>query len=116
MNARRSLLPRLVVAALALLPSCGTQKSEFSEAGIAPPHFISVDGEFNRPGKFAWTNRLTLNDAMALAGGPNGYSLPGWLYVYHWDGSRERFRLDAPGSLTNTSVLGAGDRLIIRRR
>ncbi len=63
-------------------------------------------GEFKSPGRYPWTNGMTLKDGVDLAGGFTGSH---WLRIYHWDESTTGYRLRRDWQLTNNPALKAGD-------
>jgi hypothetical protein len=87
-------------------------KSASPREGPAPP-YVFVDGNFRQPGRFDWTNGLTIIDAIRLAGGFNEFAEPK-LQLRRWDGTRELFRLtsDYRFRFTNAVPLRPGDHLI----
>ena len=77
----------------------------------APPH-IFVGGEFRQPGRFDWTNGLTVIDAIRLAGGFTDFVSSRQLELRHWDGTRERYRLTRDYKFTGSVLLRPGDHLV----
>ena len=90
------------------------QQSEAQPQGPPPP-FIYVGGEFHNPGRYGWTNGMTLRDSFSAAGGFTEFA---WEYIHlqHWDGTVEKFRWSSKLSLTNNPALRAGDKVINPRQ
>ena len=126
----------LAISLLCLVPGCTETKrdnspmvrySEFPPpAGLPtpqvqpvprgePPPFIFVGGEFKNPGRYAWTNGMTLKDGIEAAGGFAVFA-PRKLSLQHWDDSVEHFRLGPGRALTNNPLLRAGDSVRSPRR
>src|SRR4051794_16621786 len=87
------------------------------EPPLAPPAprgaaltFIFTSGEFKNPGRFAWTNGMTLKDGIDAAGGFTDFA---WLRItlQHWDGSVERYNVRSNWFLTNNPALRPGDQI-----
>jgi protein involved in polysaccharide export with SLBB domain len=100
----------LSIALLCSLMGCTSAKKAQplpASRGEAPP-FIFMQGEFNNPGTYAWTNGMTLKDGIDTASGSTD-SAPRRFRLQHWDGSVERFRLGAGRTLTNNPALRSGD-------
>src|SRR4051812_25028888 len=57
-----------------------------------PPAFVYVSGEFTNPGRYSWTNGMTLKDAIEAAGGFTDFAVRR-ITLRHWNDSVERFRL-----------------------
>jgi protein involved in polysaccharide export with SLBB domain len=81
-----------------------------------PPPFIYVRGEFINPGRYMWTNGMTLKDAIAMAGGLTRLA---WerILVRHWDGSSsKRYSWDSKHLLKFNPDLEPGDSVINLRQ
>jgi len=78
--------------------------------GEAPP-LIFVGGEFTQPGRYAWTNGMTLRDAFAVAGGLTVFA-ESRIRLKHWDGSVERYKWSPKNPLTNNPTLRPGDSIL----
>ena len=78
--------------------------------GLAPP-FIFTKGEFKGPGRYPWTNGMSLKEGVDAAGGFTD-SATRRLQLKHWDGSQEFYRLGPGRTLTNNPALKAGDSII----
>jgi hypothetical protein len=76
-----------------------------------PPPFVFVRGEFRNPGRYAWTNGMTLSDAFAAAGGFTDFARR-QVRLLHWDGSSQNYRWSTERSLTINPVLKPGDSVI----
>lgn len=83
-------------------------QSSTPQSGPAPS-FVSVGGEVRQPGRFPWTNGITAADAVGLAGGFTDFVSSRWLHIHHWDGSREKYRLNSDYQLEQDAVLRPGD-------
>jgi protein involved in polysaccharide export with SLBB domain len=73
--------------------------------------FVYVDGEFRNPGRYPWTNGMTLKDAIEAAGGFTKFANHR-IRLYHLDGIGEKLRLSGNWFLTNNPNLKPGDRII----
>jgi protein involved in polysaccharide export with SLBB domain len=73
-----------------------------------------MGGEFKNPGRYAWTNGMSLKHGIEAAGGYTDFSPPK-LLLRHWDGSMERLRLGPGRTLTNNPALRAGDAVMSPR-
>jgi SLBB domain len=91
----------------AVQPSAPTPPPESKEP---PPPFIYVGGRVNKPGKYAWTNGMTLKDAIDAAGGLDEFG-GHKMEITHLDGSENRYFLKPGWELTNNPALKPGDRL-----
>jgi polysaccharide export outer membrane protein len=78
------------------------------------PSFVFTEGEFKNPGRYPWTNGMTLKDGIDAANGFTDYARRS-LRIRHWDGSEERYRLGAGRTLTNNPALKPGDYVISPR-
>jgi protein involved in polysaccharide export with SLBB domain len=97
------MLNYLALFAVALAAGCSTARYH------PPPNpYLSVSGSFNQPGIYLWTNGLTLFDAIRLGGGFSSTSVYA-VYVYHRDGTRERYHLTPDFQCTNNVPLRARD-------
>jgi protein involved in polysaccharide export with SLBB domain len=88
-------------------PQEAAQPAPFGEA----PSVIFVDGEFMNPGRYAWTNGMTLNDAFAAAGGFTDFARKR-IRLRHWDGTTEYYRWSVHSPLTNNPALKPGDQIL----
>lgn len=79
-------------------------------SAMPPEPFIYVRGEFRAPGRYAWTNGMTLQDAFAAAGGFTVFALP-HILIHHADGSSQRFKWSDAHPLTNNPSLKPGDHI-----
>ena len=68
-------------------------------------------GEFKGPGRYPWTNGMSLKEGVDAAGGFTD-SATRRLQLKHWDGSQEFYRLGPGRTLTNNPALKAGDSII----
>ncbi len=75
------------------------------------PSWVYVAGEFKYPGRYIWTNGMTLHDGIAIAGGFTKFAPPR-IRLERWDGSVESYKWRAGQPLTNNPVLRPGDKLI----
>ncbi len=71
-----------------------------------------LDGEFRNPGRYPWTDGMTLKDAIATAGGFNDFAGTR-LRLNHVDGTGERYKVRG-NWLTNNPTLKRGDCILIR--
>jgi len=69
---------------------------------------VYVDGEFRKPGRYAWTNGMRLKDAIEAAGGFTQFANHR-IRLRHADGTVERYRLRGDWALTNNPTLKPGD-------
>jgi len=113
----RSLIPFAI--GLALATGCSSPPSEARIT--SPPPVLSpnalciyVHGEVVVPGKFAWTNGMTLQDAIHVAGGFTDFA-PRKLRVVHNDQSTV-YRLGPGWTFTNNPPVQAGDHIYSPRR
>jgi protein involved in polysaccharide export with SLBB domain len=77
---------------------------------------VYVDGGFRNPGRYAWTNGMTLKDAIDAAGGfaaAGGFTefATHRIEIIHLDGAIKRFRLRGDWARTNNPALQDGDRI-----
>ena len=100
----------LCIAAVCLLAGCAAPKPVYAPA----PAYVYLDGEFKEPGVYAWTNGMTMRDAVVSAGGFTPFALH-WIRVDHSDGTSESLKL-LGGAIANNPVLRPGDRITIYRR
>jgi hypothetical protein len=96
-------------------PSSGPAVSQpqIAPRGEAPP-FVFVGGEFRNPGRYTWTNGMTLKEGMDAAGGLTDFATRP-LRLTHWDGSVAQFRLGVGRILTNNPPLKPGDSIMSPR-
>jgi hypothetical protein len=88
----------------------GQSESSHHEVQIDPsqPPYIYISGEVRIPGKFAWTNGMTLQDAITSAHGFSDFARRR-LRVNHSDGSADIYKLDSKRHLTNNPPVLPGD-------
>ncbi len=105
--------------ALLLVPWCvflgctSTKKpSGISKLRDDPPEIITMTGQFRMPGKYTWTNGMTLRDGFAVAGGLTE-SARRRIYITHWDETKRMYWLTVDKMLTNNPELEPGDRIRI---
>jgi hypothetical protein len=75
------------ISGLSSPPDPAAPELQTAPRGKAPP-FISMTGEFRKPGRYAWTHGMTLKDAIDAAGGFTDFARRR-LRIRHWDGSEE---------------------------
>src|SRR5688572_27894061 len=68
------------------------------------PAFILVMGQVRSPRRCAWTNGMTVADAVEAADGFTDYASR-TLYLQHWDCSVERLRLTKNQTLTSNPLM-----------
>jgi protein involved in polysaccharide export with SLBB domain len=73
--------------------------------------FVFVSGDFRKPGRYSWTNEMTLKDAIDGAGGFTQFANRR-IWLRHLDGTVERYRLRGDWFLTNNPALKPGDKVI----
>jgi hypothetical protein len=73
----------------------------------ASSYVIYVGGEVTHPNRYAWTNGMTLKDALSEAGGLTEFA-GRWLKIVHADGSIEKIRRHED-QLTDNPFLQRGD-------
>lgn len=71
---------------------------------------VYVDGDFKNPGRYSWTNGMTLKDAIEAAGGFTEFASRRGK-VIHLDGRSEIFRLRGDWTRTNNPPVRPGDRI-----
>lgn len=71
---------------------------------------VYVDGEFRNPGRYPWTNGMTLKDAIDAAGGFTEFANHR-IKIIHQDGTTQRYRLRGDWDWTNNPVLKQLDRI-----
>jgi protein involved in polysaccharide export with SLBB domain len=98
---------------LLLSVSCSSPKPQ-SQDIPTEERFICVDGEVNERGRFAWTNGMTLQNAIDDAGGLTAFA-PLTLRVRHINGSAERYRLDSKMYLIGNVPVKPGDQIFSPR-
>ena len=72
------------------------------------PQWIQVFGFFQKPGRYAWTNGMTLKDGIDAAGGATEYG-SSRVWILHSDKSEDRYRLRYQWWPTNNPTLRPGD-------
>jgi hypothetical protein len=75
--------------------------------------FIYLSGYFKNPGSIAWTNGITLKDAIE-AGAISKFA-PHSVLIIHADGSSVRYRLNEDFLPTNNPVLERDDNIAVPR-
>ena len=106
----------LIKAAVFLLPACALlgcsskKPATLTRLRGEAPETIFVSGEFHAPGKYPWTNGMTLRDAIDAAGGFNEYARRKF-YLKHWDDTQQTFWLSLDRTITNNPALEPGDQL-----
>jgi hypothetical protein len=91
-----------------------------SQGSVAPVQagdalrYIVVFGQFNNPGRYAWTNGMRLKDAIEVAGGFTDFAPPK-VWLRHSDGSEDEYRRIFGQPFTNNPVLKPGDKVICQR-
>jgi len=100
----------LNTAVCGLMIAAGCSSQNRSAVVIdAPPAAIYVDGEFNNHGKYAWTNGMTLQDAIEAAGGFTEFS-DRRVRLRHSDGTVQVYSL-GHGYNPNNPLLRPGDHI-----
>jgi len=107
----------LLLVGLVAAAGCSTSKPQAHQASLYPqsqpdgsqPPYIYVDGEVKFPGEYHWTNGMTLQDAVKLAGGFTDFA-PRTLRVTH-NGSLTAYRLGPGRSITNNPPVYPGDQI-----
>ncbi len=106
--------------AVGLMASCSHSKnaasapapvSSVSTNPAAGPPFIYVYGEFVSPGRYPWTNGMTLKDSFAVAGGFTDFARHR-VTLMHADGSHEYFRWSTKQPLERDPILLPGDKIV----
>lgn len=64
------------------------------------PPVVYIGGEFHNPGAYFWTNGMTAADLVRQAGGFTVFAW-GMVWIQHYDGTREKYRLKVARELTN---------------
>jgi protein involved in polysaccharide export with SLBB domain len=77
--------------------------------------FVYVDGDFRKPGRYAWTNGMRLKDAIDAAGGITEIGNHR-IKMIREDGTVGTYRLWGDWAQTNNPALKAGDRIHNPRR
>ena len=116
----KKMCPLLILACLAT--GCTTASMKL-ERSIPPdskprgdaPQFIYFGGEFRQPGNYPWASGMTLKAGIRAAGGFD-YDASRELWVHHWDGSEERYKLGPRMMITINPELKPGDRILCPRR
>ena len=106
----------LFLLAMYWVCGCSSSKPDMASSHLQPqsgepPPFVFVRGEFRNPGRYAWTNGMTLDDAFVAAGGFTDFALLR-VRVLHWDGSSETYRWGTQHPLTNNPALKPGDSVL----
>ena len=118
-----------------LLPGCANraqrpvERHVQSPASLLPTPFhntvtiittnrvIFVGGEVKQPGRFIWTDGVTLTDAIQMAGGFTDFANRSQLELRRSDGSLElRGYAAVVRGLTNNPVLGPNDQLYVGKK
>src|SRR5690242_3890769 len=74
------------------------------------PRFVYLVGMFKNPGHIAWTNGMTLKDALNVR--PLDDFARSMIRIAHTDGSVVQYNWSAEHPLTNNPFLKPGDRVI----
>ncbi len=87
------------------------------DVNLPPPGsrepFVYSEGQVGRPGRFPWTNTMTLSVAVKLAGGLTDAADPTRLQIRHQNGGVDTVNYrDATNSASKDPVLSRGDRII----
>jgi protein involved in polysaccharide export with SLBB domain len=110
------------VVGIFLAAGCSSPKPEAPSASLRPqaqldpsqPPYIYVNGDFRIPGQYAWTNGMTLQDAISAAHGFTDFA-PRGLRIRHSDGSLDFYKLDSKMHLTNNPPVLPGDNILSPR-
>jgi protein involved in polysaccharide export with SLBB domain len=89
---------------------CSTDRPSAVRSVAAGP-YIYIGGEFKQPGRYLWTNGITVIDAIRMAGGFTEFARP-VVYVSRTDGSREKFRLTSHFEFTNNVILEPDEQVL----
>lgn len=116
----RGQLPRIYPGDAILIPE-KTDMNEKSWLKVAPDRAIRIIGAVNRPGRYEWSQEMTLLDLLAHAGGPSADADTAHLQVQSVD-ARQQARtvefdlkafLDHGGDIRLIPTLRAGDTVVI---
>lgn len=77
---------------------------------IATGSCVYLEGEFRNPGRYPWTNGMTLKDAIEVAGGFTEFANHR-IKIIRADGITQTYRLLGDWAATNNPVLKQGDRI-----
>lgn len=88
-------------------PVPSTPQAAESQAAL----YVFTFGAFKHPGRYAWTNGMTLQDGIQAAGGLDE-SARRKLLLYHEEGLAERILLARDKSLTTNPALRPGDKIV----
>jgi protein involved in polysaccharide export with SLBB domain len=112
--------PTLLFAAIFAAAGCSSpapqtqQASSSAQTQLNPPSpYVYIHGEFRMPGRYAWTNGMTLQDVFNSAHGFTDFAGHN-LRVNHRDGSSTIYRLDSKMHLTNNLPVSPGDTIVCR--
>jgi len=116
MKTSNLLFAGLIAAAGCSNPAPKTQRVASAQTQLNPsqPPYIYVDGEVRSPGQYAWTNGMTLQDAIDSARGFTDFARRG-LRVRHSDGSLTVYKLNTKMHLTNNPPVLPGDQIFSPR-
>ena len=98
-----------LILATVLGVGCETKTSQVS-LPVSRPR-IYVGDVCKHPGFYAWTNGVTVVEAIRMAGGFTDFT-PRQIYVCHADGARQKYRLTVDRQFTNDVPLNPGDGLV----
>jgi protein involved in polysaccharide export with SLBB domain len=79
-----------------------------------PPLSIYLGGQFNKPGRYPWTNGMTLNDAILTAGGFTDFA-GRKIMLKHWDGTWLYLKWHPPITNNPNPALEPGDDVFSQR-
>lgn len=102
-------------SALPSFPSEQSPPQPRMASGDGQPPFIYVHGEFKSPGRYDWTNGMTLKDAIAAAGGFTEFAWPR-IVIQHPDSSKQQYKWSSARPLRNNPALKPGDKVWNPRR
>ena len=92
------------------VPAFFTNLTVWIRISCSEIRFVYVDGEFRNPGRYLWTNGMTLKDAIEAAGGFNEFANRR-IRLRHPDGTVESYRLVGDWAHTNNPALRPGDNI-----
>jgi protein involved in polysaccharide export with SLBB domain len=102
-------IPNLLLCLSVVVAGCSSQRPQ--EVTSSQKQEVYVDGDFHHPGVYAWTNGMTLQDAITAAGGFNAFAQRR-LRLRHANGTTERYRVTVGYELTNNPTLTPGDAIL----
>lgn len=105
----------LLLASVCVLAGCNSKRpTGVTRMKGEPPEFVFMSGEFQNPGKYPWTNGMSLYDGMTAAGGPTAYAKRRFT-ITHWDDTKVTYWLTYQKTLTNNPALEPGDSVKLPR-